>query len=222
MMDELAARAHRLTVRAHRLADKAHLAYLGALPALATLAALWRYGSPVPMLIFLGGVALVGVYLGVVISYTPPTRSLRLALLALLDGPVWLALSPAADVTPTSLAVENFLIDGAAIWLVIVWLAVSTDRPTREQRIATIGLTLAALGVLALLFAPYVREQLWGNWWRIGWVFVGFVEAAVVRYKVLEADHVLRGEDTSAFFIVLWIMVWVGAMIAGMILHETA
>lgn len=211
-----------LAARAHRLADKAHLAYLGALPALATVAALWAYGNPASMLIFLGGVALVGVYLAVVVSYTPPSRSLRLALLALVDGPLWLALSPAATTTPLSLAVENFLIDGAAIWLVIVWLAVSTDRPSREQRLATIGLTLAALAVMWLLFGPYVRQQLWGEWWRVAWVFVGFVEAAAVRYAMLERDHVLRGEDTSAFFIVLWIMVWVGSLIAGMLLHEFA
>ncbi len=53
----------------------AHLIYLGLLPAAATFGLLYKYGHPVPLLLFIGGTAAVGVYLAVVFYFTPMPRS---------------------------------------------------------------------------------------------------------------------------------------------------
>ncbi|HID64751.1 MAG TPA: hypothetical protein EYP49_18695, partial [Anaerolineae bacterium] len=50
--------------------NRVHLIYLGLLPSLATFVLLRRYGNRWPFLIFIGGVALVSVYLTVVYHYT--------------------------------------------------------------------------------------------------------------------------------------------------------
>jgi hypothetical protein len=206
--------------RLHRAVERLHLVYLGLLPALATFSVLVIYGHPAPSLLFIGGIVAVSVYLAVVISYTRPVRSLGLALLILLDGPLWAALSHASNRAPLSFAIDAFLVDGIAIWFAIVWLAVSTSRPTKEQRAATVGFALVALSTVLLTFWPYIREHVWGEGMRPFWLAAGIVEAVIVRHYLLEVDEVVRGEMTSAAYILVLLFVWIVAMSAGNIIHE--
>ena len=74
------------------IVDKTHLIYLGLLPCLATVAVLRIYSFPLPFLLFLFGVAGVGIYLAVTWSYTPAPRSLFGGLWMLLDGPLFVLL----------------------------------------------------------------------------------------------------------------------------------
>jgi hypothetical protein len=206
--------------RMRRAVENVHLVYLGLLPALATFSVLLAYGHPSFLVFFFGGVVTVSVYLAVVASYTRPTNSLGIALFVLLDGPFWAALSFAARGILFSFAIDAFLIDGVAIWLAIVWLALSTSRPTRGQRIATLGFALVAVGSILFAFWPYLCENVFGDWVRLLFLVVGIVEAFVARHYLLNADKVVRNTTSSAMYIVILLFVWIAAMCAGNVLHE--
>jgi hypothetical protein len=206
--------------RTSRAVENMHLVYLGLLPALATFSVLVNYGHPAPMLLFLGGVVAVSVYLAVVASYTRSTNSLGVALFVLLDGPFWAALSYAAGGVLFSFAIDAFLIDGVAIWLAIVWLAVSTSRPTRGQRIATIGFALIAVGTVLFAFWLYLYESVFGDWLRFLFLVMGVVEAFVARHYLLKVDKVVRGTMSSARYILVFLFIWIAATCAGNVLRE--
>lgn len=200
--------------------DKAHLIYLGLLPAWATWVTLSAYGHRFPFLVFLGGIVIVSVYLAVVASYTQPATSTGVALLTLFDGPLWAASARFAGRPISSFAVDAFLIDGVAIWVAIAWLAVSTSRPTRGQRVATLFFAAAALMTASSLFWPYLRANLCGNWPSLGWLLLGTGEAVAARHFLLEKDDVLRDTDFSMRYILVFLLLWLAAMIGGMVAYE--
>jgi hypothetical protein len=206
--------------RLARTVGQAHLIYLGLLPSLATFALLYTYGHPAPLLLFLGGTVAVGVYLAVIISYTPLPSSTALSLFVMLDGPAWVLLSLLSKkVTLPVFAVEGFLVEGAAIWVSTLVLALRSYKPTRGQRVASVALMLVALAATASLVWPYVRDVLWGEWLSLVWLGLGVVEALVVNYKLLERDAVVRDSDSSAVYIAVLVMVWVGSLL-GNVFHE--
>lgn len=206
----------------HALAflDKAHLLYLALLPSWATVAILKAYGHRYPFLLFLGGIVLVSVYLAVVASYTRPAPSIGVALVALLDGPAWVVATRLAGRETVSFAVEAFLVDGVAIWIAIAWLAVSTSRPTPEQRRATLVFTAIAVATAGTLVWPYLRDHLVGNRLSLGWLILGIGEAVVARHFLLEKDDVLRDGDFTMWYIIVFLFLWIVAMSVGMILYE--
>jgi hypothetical protein len=213
--------------RTRRAVEILHLVYLGLLPALATFSILVVYGHPAPLLLFVGGIIAVSVYLAVVIGYTRPANSLGAALFTLFDGPLWAVLSRSVKETPIppainafSFAINAFLIDGVAIWIAIVWLAVSTSRPTKEQRIATVGFALVAVVSILFAFWPYIRENVWEEWTQLFWLMMGVVEAVIARHYLLEADEVVRKEMVSVAYILILLFVWIIALSAGNIVNE--
>jgi hypothetical protein len=207
------------TGRVHRVLENARLVYLGLLPALATFAVLIVHGHPFPFLVFLGGIVAVSVYLAVAVSYTR-SSSPAVALFTLLDGPLCALLAQLAGGNPYSFAIDSFLVDGVAIWLAIVWLAVTTSRPTQEQRIATLFFALVAMGTVFSVFWPYARESAWGEWGKLFWLAVGGVGAIITHHYLLKVDRVTRDEKVSASYIGVFLFVWIAAMIAGNVLHE--
>jgi hypothetical protein len=210
-----------LRLRLRRTLENLHLFYLGILPALATFAVLAVYGTPSAGLLFLGGTVAVSVYLAVVISYTRPVQSLGLALFVLLDGPLWVLVSRSTESTKLlSFAIDGFLVDGVAIWLAIVWLALTTSRPTREQRIATVGLTLVAVGSILFTLRPYLQEQVLSQGLRLLGLLLGMIEAVIARQYLLEADEVVRDETTGGAYIVVLLFLWIVALSAGNIIHQ--
>jgi hypothetical protein len=200
--------------------DRAHLIYLALLPAWATGVTLATYGHRFPFLIFLGGIVIVGVYLAVIVNYTRPATSLGVALLTLIDGPLWAVGAQLTGGGAASFAVDAFLVDGIAIWIAIVWLAVTTSRPTREQRVATLVFAIIAIGTVCSLFWPYLRENLWGQWLGIGLLLLGIGEAVVAHHYLLEKDDVVRDERFTMPYLIVFISVWVASMIIGMVLYE--
>jgi hypothetical protein len=213
--------------RTRRAVEILHLVYLGLLPALATFSILVVYGHPAPLLLFVGGIIAVSVYLAVVIGYTRPANSLGAALFTLFDGPLWAVLSRSVKETPIppainafSFAINAFLIDGVAIWIAIVWLAVSTSRPTKEQRIATVGFALVAVVSILFAFWHYIRENVWEKWTQLSWLVMGVVEAVIARHYLLEADEVVRKEMVSVAYILILLFVWIIALSAGNIVNE--
>jgi len=199
----------------------AHLVYLGLLPALATFSLLFLYGHVAPLLLFLGGTVAVGVYLAVIITYTPLSTSPGWALLILLDGPAWVVLSlRSTGVTPFAFAIEGFLVDGTAIWLAILILAVRSSIPTHHERMASIGFMVAALAATAWLVWPYYRDALLAQWVSQLFLALGILEAIVVRYKVLKRDEVLRNDNATLWYVIVLLLVWVLSLILGNVLHE--
>jgi hypothetical protein len=208
------------TARLRRVIEALHLGYLGLLPALATFGALLAYGHPSPFLLFIGGIVVVSVYLAVVASYTQHPSALGALLFVLLDGPFWVLASWAAGGTLFTATVDAFLVDGVAIWLAIVWLALTTDRPAPEQRAATLGFALAALATVVWHFWPHVRETVLGHGLRPVWLSLGMLEALVARHFLLGRDRVMRGVDASIRYIILFLSVWIAAMFAGNVIYE--
>ncbi|MFL6253757.1 MAG: hypothetical protein ACJ74T_01920 [Pyrinomonadaceae bacterium] len=197
----------------------ANLVYLGLLPALATFGVLYAYGYTGPsfILLLIGGAAAVGVYVAVLFCYMPLPKSLGWALLALLDGPVWALLSLSSRrLFPLGFAVEAFIVDGAAVCLSVLVVAYSRA----VSRAAVAGWMLVALAAGGSLVWPYFRDHLWGQWVSLCWLGGGIVESFVAYSKQLERDKPVRAPDTAAVYIVILLMVWVGALIAGNVLHE--
>jgi len=199
-----------------------HLVYLGLLPSLATFGLLYKYGYPVPFILFLGGAVAVGVYIAVVFYYTPMPRSLAGGLLILLDGPAWVVLSLLTKkAVPLGYVVEGFVVEGTAIWLSILILAAKFPR----QRLAAIGYMLLALIVSISLVYPYFRDSLRGQWLSVGLLGMGIVETFGARYGQLRRDEegrdkTLQDPDRNVGFLVALILIWVAAMIAGNVLYE--
>lgn len=200
------------------LVGVAHLSYLGLLPALATFGVLYSYGYPSPLFLFLlvGGTAAVGVYVAVLFYYTPAPTSLGWALFVLLDGPACALLSLyTRRVFPLGFAVEAFIVDGTAVCLSVLFLAYKMGGAR-----AAVGWMLLAIAAVTTLVWHYFWDQLWGHWVSLALLLGGISEASLVRAKQLERDEAARGSDTTAAFIVVFLLAWVAALIAGNVLHE--
>jgi hypothetical protein len=207
--------------RATNILGYTHLVYLGLLPALATFSVLFRYGNYAPLPLFLGGTVAVAVYLAVIITYTPFASSVGWGLLTLLDGPIWVILSLRANgVTPFAFAIEGFLVDGTAIWVSILFLAIRSSIPTSRDRIASIGFMVAALAATAWLIWPYYREALLKQWVSQVFLCLGILEALIVRYRVLKRDKVVRNDNASVRYIIILLLMWVVSLILGNVLYE--
>lgn len=195
---------------------KAHLIYLGLLPSVATFTLLYTYGHPAPLLLFLGGTAAVGVYLAVIISYTSMPSSPWIRLFIILDGPAWVLLSLfSKQLRLPVFAIEGFLVDGTAIWLSTLILALRSDKPTRGQRIASVAFMIVALAATISLVWPYLREVLWGQWLSLLWLGLGIVEAMIINYKLLERDEVVRHSDHASVYIAVMVMIWVCSLVGN-------
>ncbi len=215
-MPTVAARCH------HSLLERAHRSYLGLLPALATFALLRQYGHPAPFWLFLGGIVAVSVYLAAVAHYTPPPDSIGQGLLVLLDGPLWLLaaqLIPERPVLALGFAVETFVLEGSAVWLAILWLALTSPWPTRGQRWASVGLMLVAAGVIGALAWPYLQAT-YGAGLRGFWLLAGILQAVIVRVKALRyGPRSTRDADASILYLAGCIGAWIAALSLGIVLH---
>jgi hypothetical protein len=206
-----------------RVLDRAHMVYLGLLPVVANFSLLYAYGHPAPLLLFLAGTAAVSVYLAATYAYTPRPRNVGLALFVLLDGPAWAALSLfLKDARPLAFAVSGFLVDGTAVWISILVLALRSDLPTRGQRWASVGIMLVALAATYSLAWPYCRDLWHGRWGGVSLLLLalGAAQGALTRYRLYERERVVRDENASAAYIVVFILAWVASLIAGNVLHE--
>lgn len=194
-----------------------HLIYLGVLPALATFALLAGWPRPEWQrpLIFMGGVALVGVYQAVVFSYSGTSKRIWPLLFVLLDGPLFVWLGGGSIGDEIDFAVRAFLIDGLAIWLVIAFLALSTDRPTSGQRVGSVGFAVVAMTTLMAISWPFLAGLISNGLGGLGWLAAGVIEAITARYLLLEKDEPVANPDRAAFFIAVMVIFWIAAMIAG-------
>ncbi len=215
-MSTVAARCH------HSLLERAHRSYLGLLPALATFALLRQYGHPAPFWLFLGGTVAVSVYLAAVAHYTPPPDSIAQGVLVLLDGPLWLLAAQLTHTRPVltlGFAVETFVLEGSAVWLAILWLALTSPWPTRSQRWASVGLMLIAVGIIGALAWPYLQAT-FGAGLRGCWLLAGILQAVIGRVKALgRSPRSAHDTDASILYIVGCIGAWIAALSLGIILH---
>lgn len=201
-----------------------HVIYLGLLPALATFVLLRRYGYPFPLVLLLGGTVAAAVHIAVVFYYTPPPRSIFAGLFVLLDGPIWVALSMLSKHSiPSGSVVEGFIVEGMAIWLSILILAAKFP----HRRLAAIGYMLVALVITASLVYPYFRDELHGHAMSLGLLGFGIVESFAARFAQLKRDeqgfdHRRIDRNKNAVFLIVMILLWVAAMIAGNVLYELA
>lgn len=206
--------------RITQLLGVVHLSYLGILPAAATFVLLRQYGHPFPFLIFLGGVVAVSVYLAITASFTPVPQNLGIMIFMLLDGPAFIALAQSGTNLSFSAAIDSFMVDGLAVWLAIFWLAITTGRPTKEQKIGTIFFAVIALGTVASICWPYLLGEILTQREKPFWLSLGLIEAVLVYYHLLQADEGKRPTDFSAPFIGVFVMIWVFAMFAGTATHR--
>lgn len=206
--------------RLHRL-GRIYLIYLGLLPALATLAAFDYLPAPINQvfmfLIFLGGVGGVGVYLAAVASYISLPQSWLALLLMLVDGPLFIVLAMwrNARATLAGFIIEAFLVDGLALFLAILILALRSPLPTRGERIGSVWLMLTAVSVLLFLFRGYWQTAVWGNWPHVAWLLVGILQGMAANYLLFGRGEIRHDEDFRILYIALLVMVWVAALFWG-------
>jgi len=201
------------------------MVYLGLLPVVATFSLLYAYGHPVLFLPFLAGTAAVSVYLAATYVYTPRPRNVALALFVLLDGPAWAALSLTLKYErPLAFAVNGFLVDGTAVWISILVLALRSDLPTRGQRRASVGIMVVALAATYSLAWPYCRDVLQGGWGGASLLLLvlGAAQGAFTRYRLYAPENTVRDNDASAVYIVVFIFAWLASLIAGNVLREVS
>ena len=199
-----------------------HLAYLGVIPALATFAIASTVGHKSLIFVFLGGIVLISVYLAFIISYTQISNSILIALLTILDGPIFAVLAQSGAHNKASFLKDSFIVDGVAIWLAIIWLAITTSRPSTGQKIGTAVLGVIALAALAIIFRSYYSATIMGNWGRTLWLTFGIGEAIAARYYLLEIDEVKRGERITGPYIAIFLVIWIAALVAGGAIHGNA
>ena len=204
-----------------KISHRVYLLYLGVLPSLASFALLARYGARVPFIFILfGGLTIVSVYIVSLSSYSRPAGFTK-TLFLLVDGLVFAFLAFPKRGVDLSFAIDNFIIEGTAVWLAIAWLAVTTSRPAPEQRIATLIFFALAVGTMVVLALPYIQEYIWGNWEALFWLAVGIVEAFFVQNQLLFADQVVAGDEKFKFaFNLSMIILWAFALIAGNLAYE--
>ena len=197
------------------IVGRVHLVYLGLLPSLATLALrpTRNYPDAVSVLIFAGGVAVVGVYLAVIAGYSRPPASLPAALFTLLDTPAWV-LATASRRTWQTMSTDAFLVDGTGIFLAIGTLALTSDRPTSGQRRASIVIVVGALATILAMYWPYLRGRD-GEPTSPLMLIVGIVEATLARHLLLATDEPARDTDGAVKLIVPLLIVWIAALIIG-------
>jgi hypothetical protein len=200
--------------------DKIHLWYLGLIPSLATFMVLAQYGSKVPILLFIGGIAAVSVYLVTIFAYDPPIQSLNWGLLAVVDGPIFALFSARSTVAPWGFAVHTFLVDGTAIWTAILFLAMVSPLPTKNQRLASIGFMITAVAATAWLLWPFLQEYLWGHWVSLFWVAAGIAEATAVRFLAFAKEEVSREGDPSFNYLLPLLLIWLASFILGNLAYE--
>lgn len=130
-----------------------YVAYYITLPAAATLSFFWLDiyvpENALALLLWMAGVALVGVYLAVLNMYAPPT-TIRAALLLLLDTPLVLGLDQwlqGADARALAvLVLTDCFIEFLAVAAPILWMAIRQG----ESKIVPGILVLAALVLTGL------------------------------------------------------------------------
>lgn len=197
-----------------------YLVYLGILPAWATFAVAYTYGVPYPLLIFMVGVAAVGLYLTVTFSYAPlPTSWLGVAFVAL-DGPLILWLSNFGEADWLGHGVESFVVDGTAVWLAILFVTFTSSLPTDEQRLASAGIMITCVSVFIFFFWPYLSQMPAQRWW---WLLAGLAENVLVSFRLLSSNEPVRdamdGDRYLKYFLPLFFL-WLIALFAGNVLWE--
>lgn len=201
-----------------KIVGRFHLIYLGLLPSLATFALLRQYGFAYPFVLFIVGTAATAIYLAATYSYTRLPHSLAANLFVLLDGPLFALLGWGGRAgSPLAFVIEGFLVDGTAVWLAIFGLSLASTLPTPGQRAASIGIMAAVLGMATAVFWPYLRDNIWGEWLPMSAIAFGIIEATVVWHQLLETGSPTRdNDDGSILYIALLVLVWIGAMSAGL------
>lgn len=114
---------------------------------------------------------------------------------------------------------NSFAIDGVAIWLAILWLAGTTMLSSPGQRIATFLFGIVALGTAIWLFFPHLWGDSVSGMTIIG-LLIGVAEAVVVRTRLLKQDEVTQAADKNTIGIVIFLGLWVAALIAGAALSD--
>ncbi|HSH03258.1 MAG TPA: hypothetical protein VLL52_12120 [Anaerolineae bacterium] len=201
-----------------------YLGYLSLLPAMGTAGVLYLYGVGVGQLgmwlIFLGGVAAVGVYLATVGSYTVIPKQWWATAFLIADGPLIVLFFDGGGKGIWEHMVDAYLIDGTAVWLAILVLATQSPLPTADQRTGSIFFMFAALATTYLLFFPYINDKVLTNPWRLFGLIFGIAEASATRFYIFEKDRVLRDTDKTAVLIVVFIFVWLFALFGGFGYHQ--
>lgn len=189
--------------------NKFHLYYLGAMPALATFLLIPKTNpnNGTVIAIFLVGIAVVGVYLAMLGSYTKPIQNLPLLLLTICDGPFFGLLATQNLNNLDNLIIYTFLIENLAIWLSLPVVALSVEHILSQQIIAVFVLSLVILASFGAFFAltdilPYSVSAVLA---LLGGVFESFV----LKYKILAEDDVVRAEATVAVYILIFLALWV-------------
>lgn len=200
----------------HTWADRIgrwYLIYLALLPAVGTVALVGFLKITVNPLVFLCvGTAGVGIYLAMTGSYTKLSRNPWRNLLMFLDGPIWAIGTLAVGGSLATVVVNDILIEISAGLLGLFAVVLTSYKPSRDQRIASIfavGIPLLGAGWLLYL---YGRDHLVDGPWTLVVLAAAVVQGAFLQFRLANADEV---HQDAEILILIGIIAWLASLFLG-------
>jgi len=180
-----------------RLFERLYIGYLLFVPLGATVMATITYAGPADFMLFvlwLGGAVAVAIYAAFVGTYLVAPKVWWRALIAIIDGPLWLlAAVLALDGWRTlDLMTWYFVTEALAVYLAIAWRALVVNE------LPSAGIMLACIAVVCFACGWTLWPEL-AHDTRGALLFVlALLQSTIVAYAVVERDTAVRDADASS------------------------
>lgn len=187
-----------------------HLIYLCLIPAAGTFAVIYGLKIPInPWAFLLIGTAVIGIYLAVTASYFTASKNAVKNLIGFLDAPVWTLLAAFTGGSMLTLLVHDILIEAGGILLGIFLVAIVSRKPSRQERVTTLGVTGGLFTVIAFLVVVFANSSLESDPLKILLLCAGILQTALLQFRVIHEDKIRRD---ATMYIVIGIVAWVAAL----------
>jgi hypothetical protein len=185
--------------------EKLYLGYLLFAPIGATVMATITYDGPADIvlgLLWITGVAAVAVYAAFVASYLVAPKAGWRALLAIVDGPLWIAIAALTlrGWELLDLATWFFVAESLGIYLAIALVAI---RKLRGDALASVGIMVACIGVVCFACGWALFPKLAGDPRGALMFAAAIAQSTVASYWITDRDETVRSTDASATVILV-------------------
>lgn len=180
--------------------EKLYLGYLLFAPIGATVMATVTYDGPADFvlgLLWLGGAVAVAIYAAFMASYLVAPKVWWRALLAIIDGPLWIAVAALTlrGWELLDLATWFFVAESLGIYIAIALVAI---RKLRGEALASVGIMLACIGVVCFACGWALFPKLAGDARGALMFAAAIAQSTVASYWVTDRDETVRSADASA------------------------
>jgi hypothetical protein len=205
-----------------RAVEKLYLGYLLGAPLGATVMATVTYDGPkdfVLGILSLGGAVAVAIYAAFIATYLVGPKVWWRALLAIVDGPLLVALAAVAldGWRILDLTTWFFVAEAVGIYLGIAAVAV------RANEMPAVGIMLACVGLVCFGSGWALFPKLAGDWRGAVMFAASIAQSGVSAYWIADRDRSVRDADTSSVVILVslglfFVAIGLGALLRFVIL----